>query len=74
MYVMQSRVVLLVDCVPDFRNPEDPDDKSFEPHPTDYPVVDLEFPNTGACERSVPAHFQVYADSNTDSCRPDSHF
>lgn len=37
----------------DFKNPDDPGDKSFEAHPTDYPVVDLEFPNTGACERCV---------------------
>ncbi|KDQ19819.1 hypothetical protein BOTBODRAFT_378872 [Botryobasidium botryosum FD-172 SS1] len=27
-----------------FRNLEDPDDKSFEPHLTDYPVVELEYP------------------------------
>ncbi|KIM48470.1 hypothetical protein M413DRAFT_36140, partial [Hebeloma cylindrosporum] len=31
----------------------DPDDKSFEPHPTDYPFVDLEYPNSGAKERFI---------------------
>lgn len=35
----------------DFKNPDDPDDKSFQPHPTDYPVVELEYPNTGASEK-----------------------
>ncbi|KAF9261890.1 DOT1-domain-containing protein [Marasmius fiardii PR-910] len=36
-----------------FKNPEDPNDKSFEPHPTNYPVVELEYPNNGACERYI---------------------
>jgi H3 lysine-79-specific histone-lysine N-methyltransferase len=36
-----------------FRNPNDPTDKTFDPHPTDYPVVELEYPNSGACERYV---------------------
>ncbi|KAG7090656.1 hypothetical protein E1B28_009755 [Marasmius oreades] len=36
-----------------FKNPDDPNDKSFEPHPTNYPVVELEYPNTGACERYI---------------------
>ncbi|CAA7264669.1 unnamed protein product [Cyclocybe aegerita] len=36
-----------------FKNPNDPNDKSFEPHPTDYPVVELEFPNKGASERFI---------------------
>ncbi|KAI0757682.1 S-adenosyl-L-methionine-dependent methyltransferase [Daedaleopsis nitida] len=36
-----------------FKNPDDPDDKSFEPHPTDYPVVELEYPNTNASERFI---------------------
>ncbi|KAA1475413.1 DOT1-domain-containing protein [Dentipellis sp. KUC8613] len=36
-----------------FKNPEDPTDTSFEPHPTDYPVAELEFPNTGASERYI---------------------
>ncbi len=38
---------------PDFKNPNDPHDKSFDPHPTDYPVGELEFPNSGATERYV---------------------
>jgi [histone H3]-lysine79 N-trimethyltransferase len=37
----------------DFKNPNDPYDKSFDPHPTDYPVGELEFPNSGATERYV---------------------
>ena len=37
----------------DFRNPDDPTDKSFEPHPANYPVAELEFPNTGSSERFV---------------------
>ncbi len=37
----------------DFKNPNDPYDKSFDPHPTDYPVGELEFPNSGAIERYV---------------------
>ncbi|THH17203.1 hypothetical protein EW146_g3567 [Bondarzewia mesenterica] len=36
-----------------FRNPKDKTDKSFEPHPTDYPVGELEYPNTGASERYI---------------------
>lgn len=36
---------------PDFKNPNDPNDTSFKPHPTDYPVVELEYPNTRAIER-----------------------
>ncbi|KAH9028320.1 hypothetical protein EDB84DRAFT_279207 [Lactarius hengduanensis] len=36
-----------------FKNPNDPYDKSFDPHPTDYPVGELEFPNSGATERYV---------------------
>jgi hypothetical protein len=38
---------------PDFKNPDDPHDRSFDPHPTDYPVAELEFPNSGATERYV---------------------
>lgn len=41
-----ATVALLV-----FRNPDDPSDTSFEPHPTHYPVAELEYPNTGAWER-----------------------
>lgn len=37
----------------DFNNPNDPHDRSFDPHPTDYPVGELEFPNSGATERYV---------------------
>ncbi|KAH9171706.1 histone-lysine N-methyltransferase [Lactarius sanguifluus] len=36
-----------------FKNPNDPHDKSFDPHPTDYPVGELEFPNSGATERYI---------------------
>ncbi|PPQ90422.1 hypothetical protein CVT25_014940 [Psilocybe cyanescens] len=36
-----------------FKNPNDPTDKSFEPHPTDYPVVELEYPNSFAVERFI---------------------
>ena len=39
-------------CV-DFKNPADPNDKSFEVHLTDYPTVELEFPNTNASETWV---------------------
>jgi len=37
----------------DFKNPEDPGDKSFEPHPENYPWVVLEYPNCGASEKYV---------------------
>ncbi|THV06753.1 DOT1-domain-containing protein [Dendrothele bispora CBS 962.96] len=36
-----------------FRNPEDPDDTSFEPHPEKYPWVMLEYPNSGASEKFI---------------------
>ncbi|KAE9397843.1 DOT1-domain-containing protein [Gymnopus androsaceus JB14] len=36
-----------------FSNPNDPDDKSFEPHETNYPVVELEYPNDAASERFI---------------------
>jgi H3 lysine-79-specific histone-lysine N-methyltransferase len=36
----------------DFRNLDDPNDKSWEPHPTDYPWAELEYPNNEASERS----------------------
>lgn len=32
-----------------FKNPEDPNDRSFEPDA--FPVMELEFPNNHACER-----------------------
>ncbi|TFK22041.1 DOT1-domain-containing protein [Coprinopsis marcescibilis] len=34
-----------------FRNPCDPNDTSFEPHPTNYPYVELLYPNKGAVEK-----------------------
>lgn len=39
--------------VKDFKNFDDLNDKTFDPHPTEYPVVELEYPNTGASERCV---------------------
>ncbi|KAH9913150.1 DOT1-domain-containing protein [Epithele typhae] len=36
-----------------FINPNDPHDKSFEPHETNYPVATLEYPNKNACERYI---------------------
>jgi hypothetical protein len=42
----------------DFRNPADPNDKSFEADPDNYPVAELEYPNTGAKERSVLLHIK----------------
>lgn len=45
----------------DFTNPHDPNDKAFEPQPTHYPVVELEYPNTNAAERSVHSqHLQPH--------------
>jgi len=41
----------------DFKNPNDPQDRSFDPHPTNYPVGELEFPNSGASERCVSPFF-----------------
>ncbi|KAG6874167.1 hypothetical protein C0995_005585 [Termitomyces sp. Mi166 len=38
---------------PYFRNHDDPRDYRFKPHPTRYPVVELEYPNTGAVERFI---------------------
>ncbi|KAG6885032.1 hypothetical protein C0993_006448 [Termitomyces sp. T159_Od127] len=38
---------------PYFRNHDDPRDYRFKPHPTQYPVVELEYPNTGAVERFI---------------------
>lgn len=37
----------------DFSNPIDPVDESFAPHPTKYPVTELEYPNNGASERFI---------------------
>ncbi|KAJ7451115.1 histone-lysine N-methyltransferase [Mycena latifolia] len=36
-----------------FKNLEDPTDTSFKPHPKDYPVVELEYPNTHSSERFI---------------------
>ncbi|EIW65294.1 DOT1-domain-containing protein [Trametes versicolor FP-101664 SS1] len=36
-----------------FSNPLNPDDLSFDPHPTLYPYATLEYPNTGASERFI---------------------
>src|SRR5712671_780438 len=41
----------------DFKNQNDPHDRSFDPHPIDYPVGELEFPNSGASERYVSPFF-----------------
>ncbi len=38
-------------------NPDNPDDTSFDPHPTGYPVVELEYPNYGASERCYTIFF-----------------
>lgn len=35
----------------DFRNPDDPNDTTFDPHPTDYPVVEVDYPAEDAKER-----------------------
>ena len=43
-------------CPLDFKNPIDPTDQSFEPHPERYPVVELEYPNTGASEKYGAFH------------------
>jgi len=39
--------------ITDFKNPSDPNDISFEVHLENYPVAELEYPNTGAKERFV---------------------
>ncbi|KAJ7171729.1 histone-lysine N-methyltransferase [Mycena crocata] len=36
-----------------FKNLEDPTDSQFRPHPKDYPVVELEYPNTHSSERFI---------------------
>ncbi|PFH50712.1 hypothetical protein AMATHDRAFT_144415 [Amanita thiersii Skay4041] len=36
-----------------FKNPNDPKDRSFQPHPHCYPYVELEYPNSGAVERFI---------------------
>ncbi|KAI0247837.1 hypothetical protein BJV78DRAFT_863147 [Lactifluus subvellereus] len=54
-FLSSEKVVLrlMKSYVQYFKNPNDPHDKSFDPHPTDYPVGELEFPNSGATERYV---------------------
>ena len=48
----------------DFKNPDDPDDTSFEPHPENYPVAYLEYPNDDAQERyDHPALFYMPPDA-----------
>jgi [histone H3]-lysine79 N-trimethyltransferase len=42
--------IILTHSALDFKNPKDPNDTSFEPHPTAYPTAELEYPNTGGCE------------------------
>lgn len=36
-----------------FKNPNDPKDRSFQPHPHCYPYIELEYPNSGASERFI---------------------
>jgi hypothetical protein len=54
-FLSSEKVVLrlMKSYVQYFNNPNDPHDRSFDPHPTDYPVGELEFPNSGASERYV---------------------
>jgi hypothetical protein len=55
MSVFLKKKILNTSRLPftDFYNPQDPDDHSWEPHPTDYPWVELQYPNTYASEKSV---------------------
>ncbi|KAJ7480031.1 histone-lysine N-methyltransferase, partial [Mycena galericulata] len=36
-----------------FKNLDDPSDTRFKPHPKDYPVVELEYPNNNSSERFI---------------------
>ncbi|KAJ7102545.1 histone-lysine N-methyltransferase [Mycena belliarum] len=36
-----------------FKNLDDPTDTSFKPHPKNYPVVELEYPNTNSSEKFI---------------------
>jgi len=56
----------------DFKNPNDPQDTSFNPHPINYPVGELEFPNSGASERCVFFFLLLYV-HGVWQCSP-SHF
>ena len=47
--------------ITDFKNPSDPNDISFEVHPENYPVAELEYPNTGAKERFVSSQDALLA-------------
>lgn len=47
---MDALLYALTEWVAVFKNPANPEDKSFEPGPTP-PVVELEYPNIGAFER-----------------------
>jgi hypothetical protein len=59
MFAVSSPLFFAYRCIDhhyfpsDFKNPNDPHDRSFDPHPTDYPIGELEFPNSGATERYV---------------------
>ena len=46
-----AKCSVLTGILADFKNPDDPDDTSFEPHPENYPVAYLEYPNDDAQER-----------------------
>ena len=43
-----AKCSVLTEILADFKNPDDPDDTSFEPHPENYPVAYLEYPNDDA--------------------------
>ena len=51
--VFFAKCSVLTEILTDFKNPDDPDDTSFEPHPENYPVAYLEYPNDDAQERYV---------------------
>ena len=53
LYPFSLPVMFILVSHLDFKNPNDPHDKDFDPHPTDYPVGELEFPNSGATEKYV---------------------
>ncbi|KAJ7293938.1 S-adenosyl-L-methionine-dependent methyltransferase [Mycena rebaudengoi] len=40
-------------CACALQKPRGPSDPSFRPHPKDYPVVELEYPNTNSSERFI---------------------
>jgi len=50
--------------ITDFKNPNDPNDISFEAHPENYPLAELEYPNTGAKERFFSSEDALLALSN----------